>query len=87
MSGSTERSAIHALGRATYTIDTQVDRLEQRVGVSGFASLDDKQHEAREERCLFYPFRSRLDERECLCERSVGYTRRASATQHSLLND
>jgi hypothetical protein len=42
MSESAEKSAIHALGGATDTVDAQVDRLEQGVGVSSFASLDDK---------------------------------------------
>ena len=78
---------MHALGDGTDAINAQVDRLEQRVGVFGFASLDDKQHETREERCLFYPLCSCLNKCERVRECGIRYTRRMSAMQHSMLND
>jgi hypothetical protein len=57
----------------TNAIDAQVHRLQQRVGVALFTSLDDKQHQAREQRGFLYAFRRRLDERECICEGRIGY--------------
>jgi hypothetical protein len=83
---STRKERDACVEGGTDAINAQVDCLEQRVGVSGFASLDDEQHKTREERCLFYPLRSRLDECKRVCERSVGYTRQMSATRHSMLN-
>jgi hypothetical protein len=57
----------------TDAIDAQIHRPKQRVGVALFASLDDKQHQAREQRGFLYPLRRRLDERKCICERRIGY--------------
>lgn len=83
MPESTRNAYGGRVGEGTDAIYAQIDSLEQRVGVSSFAPLDNEQHETRKKRCLFYPLRSRLDECERVCERSVGYTGRISATQHS----
>ena len=79
MPESTRKAYGGRVGEGTDAINAQVDRLEQRVGVSSFAPLDDEQHETCKKRRLFYPLRSSLDECERVCERSVGYTRRISA--------